>query len=280
MALCHYCGLREAGSREHLPGIGALNDTAVTIRYLVPDGGETRPIERREADGFVVRTICQKCNQRTGGNYGTAFKDFALQFRASGLLRDAGNGAWISLREIQPLRVLKQLAAMFLASQVEPNLEKWASIRQFVLRRDMKLPPKSLRFYLYRNVSHLGRVTSMSAIGFLFQQPRWDHLLASEISWPPLGVVFTPDDHPHLSGMKEITEWGQYTFKARDSFGFSVPEYRVETNWPLAFGSAQEVDQWTEAKGIIVLAINSLTNDAPAQLAALVKQDRQRPLSP
>lgn len=275
MALCQYCGLREAGSREHLPGVAALNDAPVIVRYLVPDGGETRVVERGETDGFVVRTICDKCNQRTGGNYGTAFKEFALQFRASGVLDAGQRRTWISVKLIQPLRVLKQLAAMFLAAQVEPMLERWMPIRQFVLRRDMKLPDGSLRFYLYRNISPLGRVSSMSGIAFLFQRPPWDALIASEVSWPPLGIVFSPDKHPHLAEMKDITDWGQFPFKARESFGFSVPQYRVETNWPVAFGTPKEVDSWTTRKGIVVLATNSLATESPGQLAALLRQDRR-----
>ena len=273
MALCQYCGIREAGSREHLPGVAALNDAPVNIRYLVPDGGEMRVVERREADGFVVRTICRHCNQRTGGNYGTAFKEFALQFRKSGVFDAPERRTWISLHRIQPLRVLKQLAAMFLASQVEPVMERWTAVREFVLRRDMRLPAQSLRFFLFRNVSQLGRVSSMSGIGFLFQQPKWETLIAAEVTWPPLGVVFTPDDHPHLAGMKEITDWGQFSFRTRESFGFSVPQYRVETNWPLAYGTPQEVDAWTTRKGVVTLVTNSLSDDAPAQIAALVRQE-------
>lgn len=275
MVLCQYCGLREAGSREHLPGVAALNDAPVIVRYLVPAGGEVRPIERREGDGFVVKTICGKCNQRTGGSYGSAFKEFVLQFRASGVLDAEASRTWVSLRDIQPLRVLKQIAAMFLASQVEPVLEKWTPIREFVLRRDRKLSTDSLRFYLYRNISQIGRVSSICGLGFLFQRPKWDTLIASEVSWPPLGIVFATAPHPHLSGMKDITGWGEYSFKERDSFGFSVPQLRVETNWPLAYGSPQEVGAWTTAKGVVVLATNSLNSEAPGQLAALVRKSRR-----
>lgn len=275
MSLCHHCGLREAGSREHLPGVAALNDTPVTVRYLVPDGDKVRVVEQREEDGFVVRTICRHCNQRTGGNYGTAFKEFAQQFRASGVLDDTGRRTWISLQQIQPLRVLKQLAAMFLAAQVAPSLEQWTSIRQFVRRRDMKLPAASLRFFLYRNASLLGRVSSLCGVGFLFQRPSWATLVASEISWPPLGIVFTTDGHPHLDGMKEITDWGRYSFKDRASFGFSVPQYRVETDWPLAYGTRREVDRWTTAKGIVVVSTGVDDGGPPGRMAALIRQDRR-----
>lgn len=278
MPLCHYCNSREAGSREHLPGVAALNDSPVSIRYLVPTGGETRVVERIETEGFVVRTICTKCNQRTGGSYGGAFKDFAFQFRSSGVFDDeSAQRAWISLKEIQPLRVLKQLAAMFLAAQVELEPARWEAIQRFVRARDAKLPADSLRFYLYRNASTLGRVTSLAGMGFLFQRPPWEPLLASEISWPPLGVVYATEAHPHMEGMKDITDWGQYSFKARASFGFSVPRLRVETNWPLGYGTPREVDDWMTAKGVIILVTNSGETASPAQIAALVRRRPRRP---
>lgn len=270
MALCQICGLRESGSREHLPGVAALNDAPVNVRYLVPRNGQIRTTERRETEGFVVRTICTHCNNRTGGHYGTAFKEFALQFRNSGVL-DAGYGrTWISLRDLQPLRVLKQLAAMFLAAQVETDLARWRPLREFVLRRDVKLQDDSLRFFLYRNASRFGRVSTMSGTGFLFQRPKWSPLFASEISWPPLGVVFAHGDHPHLAGMKDVTSWGQYSFKSRASFEFSVPQHRVETNWPMGYGTPAEVSSWTTEKGVIILAVNPLSGDAPGQIAAII----------
>lgn len=277
MPLCHYCALREAGSREHLPGVAALNDAPVMVRYLVPQDGKVHPVERRDPDGFVVRTICTPCNQRTGGSYGTAFKEFALQFRSSGVFDAGSRRTWITLTQIQPLRVLKQLAAMFLAAQVDLPLDHWEAVRQFVRRRDMKLPAGALRFYLYRNTSPFGRVSSMSGQAFLFQSPKWPPLVAAEVSWPPLGVVFTKEAHPHLAGMRDITEWGQYSFKERDSFGFTVPLYRVEANWPLAYGTLLEADRWTNEKGAVILFTASASGNEPAQIAALLKQERRPP---
>lgn len=271
--LCHYCGIREAGSREHLPGVAALNDRPVTVSFLSARGGRIEQESREERDGFVVRTICEKCNSRTGGNYGTAFKEFAMQFRSSVVHDITQPRGWVSLSGIQPLRVLKQLVAMFLAAQTDLSFERTQNLRDFVLRRDKKLPDEELRVSLYRNISETGRISSTSGSGFLFRRPRWDTLIASEISWPPLGVVYSYGRHPHLEGMRDITEWGQYSFKVRESFSFSVPQLRVEANWPLAYGTLQEAAAWTEQLGVVVLVTNSMSGSDPAQLSALLRQE-------
>jgi len=274
VALCNYCGLRPAGSHEHLPGVAALNDTPVTVRFLRPSRGGFQHVERVEPEGFVVRTICRQCNQRTGGSYGAAFKEFALQFAASGALAAGHQRAWISLREIQPLRVLKQIAAMVLAAQANLSLTRWSELRQFVLRRDQRLASAERRFYLYRNTSSIGRITSFTGMAFLRVSPPLAPMFFSEISWPPLGIVCSLGRHPLLERMKDITAWGQYAFRSRDSFGFSVPQLSVEANWPLAFGSEAEADRWIERLGVATTVQSATEVDAPTQLSALIRRHR------
>lgn len=272
--LCRYCLVRPAGSREHLPGSAALNDSPVLVRYTVADrdSGSTKPVARVEKDGFVVRTICGKCNSRTGGNYGTAFKDFALQWRSSTMSSADVDRSWASLRHIQPLRVLKQMMGMFLAAQASLDPTAWAGLREFVQRRDRKLQPgDGLRVFLYRNRSSAGRIGSYKGMAFFFVSGKVPPLIASEISWPPLGIVFSPDKHPLLDPMKEITAWGQYGFKDRASFDFSVPNYRIEHHFPLAFGKAAEAEEWINKVGAAYLVTAPDGEDHPTQFSTLVQ---------
>ncbi len=277
---CHYCRLRPAGSREHLPGVAALNDAPVEITYLrVPHAGAALERARRVEDyGLVVRTICRHCNERTGGNYGTAFKEFALQFASSGVLDAGQRRCWVSLQDIQPLRVLKQMAAMFLAVQPTMPPPVYDPIRDFVLTQGRKLPPDLLRVFLYRNVSHTGRIVPVTGLGFLRAPPESVSLVCSEISWPPLGLVFARHWHPHLAAMPEITHWGQrFHFRQRASLGFSVPQLRVETTDPLGFGSPEEVDRWSSTHHVAVVMNTQPGEDIALGISALVRQQRRPP---
>lgn len=274
--LCHVCGLRPAGSREHLPGVAAANDGPVDVFFPQPTDGSTgegmRSERRRYADGFVVRTLCSKCNCRTGGNYGTAYKSFVRQFSESGLLSAGLQRNWINLTGIQPLRVLKQMATIFLASQTYLSHDHWREIREFVLRRDRKLPNGALRFYLYRNGSSIGRIVALQGVTSIWKGTKPPPLVFSEVSWPPVGVVFATDPHPLVEKMKDITEWGQYRFKDRDSFGFSVPELAVESHWPLSSGSPAEAEAWVDRLGLVYLVHAEPESDSPHQISALVRR--------
>ncbi|MDP9203664.1 MAG: hypothetical protein M3P26_17310 [Gemmatimonadota bacterium] len=224
----------------------------------------------------MVRTICQHCNRHTGGSYGTAFKEFALQFASSGLLfTPEQRRAFISLKQIQPLRVLKQLGAMVLAAQPEQPNARWRKLQEFVLRRDRRLDGQGGRFYLYRNVSGLGRISALAGIGMLYSSVKVP-LVFSEISWPPLGLIYAIDPHPLLSAMKDITDWGQYGFRDRESFNFSVPQYRVEANWPFAFGTKREAQTWSEQNHVMLIAIGATDGDNPTQLSSIIERHRRR----
>ena len=278
--VCHLCGCRPAGSREHLPGVAAANDGPVEITYL---GGPPRPdgnvgrVRRVERDGFVVRTLCRTCNSKTGGSYGTAYKSFVEQFSRSSVTSASAARSWVSLRQVQPLRVAKQMASMFLAAQERLDPTRWVELRQFVLRRDGKLSPGQLHMYLYRNVSPYGRVASLSGLSSLFGA--FPPAYVSEISWPPVGLVFALEPHPLLSTMKNLTEWGAYGFKDRADLAFSVPHLRVATHYPLGFGSEAEVHAWSAQAGVMLLLSSAPSTDGSISMPVVTRQPPRRRLA-
>lgn len=250
------CSVREAGSREHLPGVAATNDGPVEITYLsrARDGsGNAQPVTRTEADGLVVRTLCRRCNSRTGGNFGTAYKDFVKQFAASGRLFDnTAPRCWISLTNIQPLRIAKQMISMFMAAQAETSPGYWQDLRRFVLNKDARLPSESLKIYLYRNTASIGRIVPFTGMMSVYR--RWPQMMLSEIAWPPLGIVFAMESHPLLEGMYDMSRWGKdFHFRSQVSLQFSVPQLSVSTHWPLGFGSSRQAHQWAEDHGVVLL---------------------------
>ena len=260
--------------------MAAANDSPVRITYLQSAGNGSTRHERVEADGFVVRTLCTPCNRRTGGHYGTAYKAFVEQFAASGVVDAGAARTWISLRSVQPLRVLKQMTSMFVAAQGEFAREHWVGTCDFVLRRDTKLRTNQLRYYLYRNVGGLGRVTALTSL--MSAYGRWSPLAFCEVSWPPLGIVFAAEpeteSHPLLARMKDVTSWGDYGFRDRVDLGFSVPQLRVATHWPLGFGSDREAHAWSARDGVVAF-IGPNVGDDDARLSVLTRRrPRRRPV--
>jgi hypothetical protein len=231
-------------------------------------------VVRVERDGFAVRTLCRHCNSKTGGSYGTAYKSFVEQFSRSGSIDASAARGWVSVRDIQPLRVAKQMVSMFLAAQEEFDLARWSALRAFVLRRDAKLLPGQLRIYLYRNVSSYGRVASLSGLASL--AGAFPMAAVSEVAWPPVGLVFALEPHALLEGMKEVTEWGTYGFKDRADFAFSVPNLRVATHYPLGFGTEAEVHAWSARVGAMVFTSTIPMEDRPPTMPVVTRRPPRR----
>ena len=167
--MCHICAKRPAISREHLPPQSADNRGNLEVCFI--DGYLDHGIQHQYTqfdNGFWLYSLCSKCNNHTGARYGTAYADFISQLSASLRLEDVQGRSLVNLRNIYPLRVLKQMFAMFLSTMPQTETPMWQDIRDFVRRRDSTLPNDAPRLYLYHNTSIIGRIVPWCAISELF----------------------------------------------------------------------------------------------------------------
>jgi hypothetical protein len=93
---CRLCGVRPAGSREHLPGVAAAvaaaNAGPVRVRHFVGEAGVRGGADyetRVNRDGLVVRTTFDRGNHRICSNNGGAYKSFVGRFSGCGVLDDS-----------------------------------------------------------------------------------------------------------------------------------------------------------------------------------------------
>jgi hypothetical protein len=164
------------------------------------------------------------------------------------------------------------------AAQASLEPEKWTGLRDFVRQKRRKLQADDgLRVYLYRNRSASGRIASFNGLAFVLMGSKVPPLIASEISWPPLGVVFSRAAHPLLDPMKEITDWGSSHFRERASFSFSVPNYHVEHHFPFAYGRATDAEKWVNSVGAAYL-VHEADVENPTTFSALVRPSSRRAL--
>lgn len=214
MGKCHICGTHDKLSFEHVPPKAAFNN-----RRLVRIGFEEAmavgpydhakgPIEQRGAGAY---TLCEPCNNTTGRWYAPAFADWCVQ-GATVLIKTDFNPRIFTIQYIFPLRIIKQIVAMFLSVNHDGFAPSNPELVEFVLNRDkMYLPPK-YRFFVYFN---RGAATDkMRYLGFtakmhFYTHERW---LLSEISFPPFGYVFTIDSEPPDRRLFEITHFSRYRY--------------------------------------------------------------------
>jgi hypothetical protein len=275
MQLCQLCQRRPAESLEHIPTRSSDNAGPVSVRYLqLADHASSRHHELSYRNGFARRSLCRKCNNETGSKYGQAYADFINQFTRSGIIEDQHRFSLLNLRGIYPQRILKQLYAIFLSIQPNAGIEQWRDIRAYVLKRNYPFPDSAPRVYLYRNISRRGRIVPLCGISELFEEKQ--PVVSSEMSYPPLGVVFGFSRPDYFSEMADITQWSNYGFKDRGDFQFRIPRLLVETDWPLGYGTAADVDRWTNARGIVWFVVDADDKTGPTSVSMLLQRDRNQ----
>lgn len=249
ISLCRICGRKPATTKEHLPSQGAGNTGTTDVLFI--DGNLNEVIRRVQEifeKGFYREVLCGDCNSKYGSFYNTAYTDFVNQIQSATGIKDPENRTLISLENVYPVRILKQIFLMYLCIQPRDVLPGWESIRNFVRRKDTKLPSDAPKTYLYKNVSNNGRILPWMGLSEVYR--RSQPIFISEISYPPVGIVFCDQEDDRFVSMESISEWGAYGFKDRCNLVVRLPELQVSTDHPLGFGTESEVARWIEECGV------------------------------
>jgi hypothetical protein len=248
--MCRICGRRPAVTKEHLPSQGAGNIGETEVVFI--DGNLDREVQRIQEifeQGFYRRVLCGKCNSKYGSFYNTVYTDFVNQIRRASGIRDPQNRVLVHLEDIYPGRILKQMLLMYLCIQPREVIPGWEGIRDFVKHKERKLPSGTPRIYVYKNISNNGRIVPWMGLGEVHTQRTV--VMLSEISYPPIGIVFCDQQDDRFSFMEDITNWGQYGFKEKSNFVIHLPELHVSTDHPLGFGTEAEVEKWIVECGVV-----------------------------
>jgi hypothetical protein len=268
---CQLCSKRRANTREHLPPQAAFNAGEVHIKYIdstSPSGSiQFRVLESN--NGFWVPNLCDSCNHKVGFRYGDSYSVFATQVKGYELIEGNKGRAYVNLRKIYPLRILKQMFAMFLCAVPFEPAPRWHGIQEFVLKRDAPLPSSAPFVYLYMNISRTGRIVPCCGITDLSNHTT---IVTSEISWPPIGVVFSFQKDERFALMEDITGWGQFNFKDKVNLIVHLPRLKVCSHYPLSFGSATEVDREQARRGLMYWFHVPEGSASPVDLGTILEQ--------
>jgi hypothetical protein len=195
---------------EHVPPRAAFNSEQTRVYGLEDwlrhdDDGEMTGgrLERRGAGDY---TLCADCNNKTGSWYGTELRRAAKS--AVRILRqlpldelDAKlEPTWASVAFRQgatrphPLRLIKQIAAMLLATSPPDLSAAHPELAEFVLTREATGLPERFQFYLALYAGPLARSTGI-AQRVEIATGRTDTLV--EVAFPPYAYVMTIDSPDH-----------------------------------------------------------------------------------
>jgi hypothetical protein len=274
---CRICQNFRRLTKEHIPPESAFNDRGY-FEYYVAKTDEAQRVmwETRDVNnkGIFLFTLCERCNSKTGNLYGTDYLKFVQAFAADATPDHAQNKIEVTLKNLFPLRVVKQAVSMVLSTSeatsfsrgyeairnpfIDPNVSIPAGfgsnppasldfktiydeLREFVLDKDATELPKGVRLYAYA-VANEGAAlrTGVAVQGRLkTQQVRW---LAVVGLWPIHWVIlFHGDDLD--DELLDLTDWSNKKFKRRETKTVTIPCHWVVGKYPLDFRSPSEYDR-------------------------------------
>ncbi len=209
--ICRICRSAEATlSYEHVPPRSSFNDEPTTVygleEWLTRAEDGTMSGGRIEQRGAGARTLCERCNNNTGSWYGN---ELALAARAAvRILRGTPLEQFDALTEHRwarvvvrlterhphPLRLIKQIVTMLLATSPPDLARNHPELGDFVADRARVGLPDRYQFYLSLFAGPIARSSGV-VVRFDPEGSRSDVLV--EVAFPPFAYVMTIDSDAH-----------------------------------------------------------------------------------
>jgi len=249
---CRICGKIGSLSYEHVPPRKAFNSNKAFIymgEEILKQDSLGFPWELPKLKGKQLQrgiggyTLCGKCNNDTGAYYGDAFVDFIRKGYRGTHNKKYINNSWatITLDEIYPLRIIKQIMAMFFSINT-PNLsDAHEELREFVLSKEKRgISEKDFGFYLYILRGIILKRLGIIVIGNIYSDP-FKSRVVSELSTPPFGLVleFQPKEK---SGFCDITFFtNEFDYDQKSTIKLKIPVYESNSWFPLDYRTREQM---------------------------------------
>lgn len=241
---CHLCGQHKKLSFEHVPPESAFNDRPRLLinlkRVLGLEPNARNRLEQRGGD----YTLCEDCNNVTGAWYGGAYVRFVEQ--AMSLLSRATASVQLQYPYyIMPLRVIKQVVAMFVSAVGPGWTDRNPYLRKFLLDRYSTGFPPEYHIYAGYSMGPFSRQSGFSASGDLAGHSR----VFAEVTFPPFAFVLTMNSAPPDTRLVDLTYFAQAGY---NDWRQQFLELRVLPTWshlPGDYRGPDELRHTVEANG-------------------------------
>lgn len=239
---CHLCGKYGPLSEEHVPPQAAFN-RGPTRQILFEDSlrfGPDAPANGIELpNGLSGFTLCAKCNQKTGRIYGAAFADWCFE-GVEILHKSGGVPKTLYLRNIYPLKVIKQVVTMFASVCGSDFSSRFPGLAEFVLTKYEKGLNDRYRIYCFLNPSSRYRYCG---IGGILKPLEGKYHIFSEMCFPPFGYILTDRSTPPDSTLTDITGFACYDLKIKRTIELPIVVKYSSSHLPGDYRSADELRQ-------------------------------------
>ena len=267
LGTCHICRKHTKLSFEHIPPRAAFNNCPAVSKQLFelinkhPDN-YLKEKGKKSQRGFGAYTLCEACNNNTGGWYGTAFAEWAHQ--GMDILEYAYRVPLLYYNfRIFPLQVLKQIICMFFSINDDEFACNHPDLVKFVLNKNERHLKSDIRIFAYYNIGPHGRYIGGASIEKirpdeidrdtmenLIRRIQSDHAksrVLSEIACIPLGYVMTFGSEKPDNRLVDISAFAQYRYDEYVSIPLRLPVLPVTTYFPGDYRNREQVHRDAEA---------------------------------
>lgn len=250
---CHICGKIGPLTYEHVPPRKAFNSNKALVYYgrkILEQDNKGFPWEissrlkgKQLQRGIGAYTLCERCNNNTGAYYGDAFVDFINKGYRETHNKKYINNSWvtITLDEIFPLRIIKQIMSMFFSINNPDLSDAHKELREFVLSKEKRgISEKEFGFYLYILRGKILKRLGIIVIGNVYSDP-FESRVVSELSTPPFGLVleFQPKDK---KGFCDITFFAnEFDYDQEAKIKLTIPVYGSNSWFPLDYRTREQI---------------------------------------
>lgn len=221
---CNVCGTHGELTDDHVPPQKAFNDRPY-LQVPGSQGWELGPVDpstaKKVQGGVALPTLCGRCNNLFGSWYARAYVDWC--YEGVRILRAAqGTPLILSPVDIYPLRVIKQIVAMFFTingpefrtKEVGDWLVRW------LLNKEQSGMHPDVAIYAYYNTTGDFRYRSFGAIGNLYSGKA---RFVTELTFPPFGFVLSLDSPAPEAPLLDITSFAYFDHQRAYSVYLSMP---------------------------------------------------------
>jgi len=247
LGYCRLCGELKPLSFEHIPPKSAFNDRSVLFQTL-QDMMESRT-HTKFRKGIGKNSLCEACNNLTGGWYGTAFVDWTYQGMV--WFDKLGDKSLFTLPyHIMPLNVLKQVVVMALAMTSESTIEFHQELRRFVLNRTQTNLPPPYQVYTYFNSNGMQRFASEVVISKVDENAT--SYVEAEVALPPFGYCVTSTTGnikslADLLGLYNISRFSEFDFNMWTTLHMRLPMKETHQPFPLDYRTVTQIQAETNS---------------------------------
>lgn len=237
---CCLCGEIRELSFEHIPPRSAYNrdGTFEVIDFMEwIQEKETFKKRRKVRGGLGLFTLCRKCNS-LGGRYVREYKEWVD--KGIEILKENKGHEWSGiLKDVYPIRFLKEVITMFCSLNEPQFAEKYPDIKDFVISKNGNKLPPNVTIYMYLNTSKL--ITRTGITGLIEFRAPSNIFIVSELNFPPFGFAMYIGTAKY-ERLTDITWFDGYGYDEKVELFLRLPILERNVPFPADYRTESEIN--------------------------------------